>query len=65
MGMVVVVPEGPGDDIKDEIETYYDDLMENAEELLIVDGDAAEKDVAAISFYIIIDIEIAASLRSS
>ena len=49
MGMIVAVPEDLGDDIEDEIETYYDDLMENAEELLIEAGDAAEKDVAAIT----------------
>ena len=49
MGMIVAVPEDMGDDIEDELEAYYDKLMEDAEELLIEDGEVAEKDVAAIT----------------
>ncbi|MDB4521891.1 hypothetical protein N9100_00575 [Gammaproteobacteria bacterium] len=49
MGMIVAVPEDMGEDIEDKIETNYDELMENAEELLIEDGEGAEKDVAAIT----------------
>ena len=49
MGMIVAVPEDMGEDIEDKIETNYDELMENAEELLIEDGKGAEKDVAAIT----------------
>ena len=49
MGMVVAVSEDLGDNIGDEIETRYDELMENAEELLIEGGEAAENDVAAIT----------------
>lgn len=49
MGMIVAVPEDMGDDIEYEIEAYYDKLMEDAEELLIEDGEIAEKDVAAIT----------------
>ena len=49
MGMVVAVPEDMGEEIEDAIETHYDKLMENAEELLNEGGEAAEKDVAAIT----------------
>lgn len=49
MGMIIAVPEDMGDDIEDEIEAYYDKLMEDAEELLIEDGEVAERDVAAIT----------------
>ena len=49
MGMIVAVPEDMGEDIEDKIETNYDELMENAEELLIEDGKGAEKDVAVIT----------------
>ncbi|MEA1890961.1 MAG: hypothetical protein U9N50_14440 [Pseudomonadota bacterium] len=49
MGMVVAVPENLGEVIEDAIESHYDKLMENAEELLIDEGEAAEKDVAAIT----------------
>ncbi|MDX2478123.1 MAG: hypothetical protein QNL05_12255 [Gammaproteobacteria bacterium] len=49
MGMIVAVPEDMGEDIEDKIETNYDELMENAEELLLEDGEGAEKDVAAIT----------------
>jgi hypothetical protein len=49
MGMVVSVPEDMGEKIEDEVETRYDELMENAEELLAEDGEQAEKDVAAIT----------------
>lgn len=49
MGMVVAVPEDLDEKTEVDIETRYDELMENAEELLIEDGDAAEKDVAAIT----------------
>jgi len=49
MGMIVAVPEDMGEDIEDEIEAHYDKLMEDAEQLLIEDGEAAEKDVAAIT----------------
>ena len=49
MGMIVAVPEDMGEDIEDKIETNYDELMVNAEELLIEDGEGAEKDVAAIT----------------
>ena len=49
MGMIIAVPEDMGDDIEDDIEAYYDKLMEDAEELLIEDGEVAEKDVAAIT----------------
>jgi len=49
MGMIIAVPEDMGDDIEDDIEAYYDKLMEDAEELLNEDGEVAEKDVAAIT----------------
>jgi len=49
MGMVVAVSEDLGDSIEDAIETRYDELMENAEELLNEGGEAAEKDNAAIT----------------
>ena len=49
MGMIVAVPEELGEDIEDEIEAYYDALMEDAEERLAEAGEAAEKDVAAIT----------------
>jgi hypothetical protein len=49
MGMVVAVPEDMGEEIHDTIETHYEKLMENAEELLVSDGEAAEKNVAAIT----------------
>lgn len=49
MGMIIAVPEDMGSDIEDDIEAYYDKLMEDAEELLIEDGEVAEKDVAAIT----------------
>ena len=49
MGMIVSVPEDMGEDIEHEIETRYDELIENAEELLAEDGEQAEKDVAAIT----------------
>lgn len=49
MGMVIAVPECLGEETEDEIESRYDELMEDAEELLIEDGEAAEKDVAAIT----------------
>ena len=49
MGMVVAVSEELGEDIEEVIEARYDELMENAEELLVSDGEAAEKDVAAIT----------------
>ncbi len=49
MGMIVAVPEDLGDDLEDEIEVHYDNLMEDAEDLLIEEGEAAEKDVAAIT----------------
>lgn len=49
MGMVVSVPEDMGQKIEDEVETRYDELMENAEELLAEDGEQAEKDIAAIT----------------
>lgn len=49
MGMIIAVPEDMGDDIEDDIEACYDKLMEDAEELLIEDGEVAEKDVAAIT----------------
>ena len=49
MGMVVAVSEKLGEDIEEVIEARYDELMENAEELLVSDGEAAEKDVAAIT----------------
>jgi hypothetical protein len=46
MGMVVAVPEDLGEEIEELVESHYDKLMEDAEELLI---EAAEKDVAAIT----------------
>ena len=49
MGMVGALPEDMGEEIEDAIETHYDKLMENAEELLDSDGEAAEKNVAAIT----------------
>ncbi|MGB5282705.1 MAG: hypothetical protein WBM38_03475 [Arenicellales bacterium] len=49
MGMVVAVPEDLDEKTEVDIETRYDELMDNAEELLIEDGDTAEKDVAAIT----------------
>ena len=49
MGMVIAVPEDLGEETEDEIESRYDELMEDAEKLLIEDGEAAEKDVAAIT----------------
>jgi len=49
MGMVVAVPEDLGEEIEELTESHYDKLMEDAEELLIEDGEAAEKDVAAIT----------------
>ncbi|MGB5225237.1 MAG: hypothetical protein WBN49_08680 [Arenicellales bacterium] len=49
MGMVVAVPEDLDEKTEVDIETRYDELMDNAEELLIEDGEAAEKDVAAIT----------------
>lgn len=49
MGMVVSVPEDMGEEIEQAVETRYDEVMENAEELLAEDGEQAEKDVAAIT----------------
>jgi len=49
MGMVVAVEEDLGEEIEELTESHYDKLMEDAEELLIEDGEAAEKDVAAIT----------------
>lgn len=49
MGMIVAVPEDLDEKTEVDIETRYDELMENTEELLIEDGDTAEKDVAAIT----------------
>ncbi|MFW2440409.1 MAG: hypothetical protein ACN4GR_13690 [Arenicellales bacterium] len=49
MGMVVAVAEDLGEEIEELTESHYDKLMENAEELLIQDGEASEKDVAAIT----------------
>ena len=49
MGMIVAVPEDMGEDIEDQIEAHYDKLMEDAEEWLAEAGEAAEKDVAAIT----------------
>ena len=49
MGMIVAVPEDMGEDIEDQIEAHYDKLMEDAEERLAEAGEAAEKDVAAIT----------------
>jgi len=49
MGMVVAVSEDLGEDIEEVIEAHYDELMENAEELLVSGGETAEKDVAAIT----------------
>lgn len=49
MGMIVAVPEDLGEYIENEIEAHYDKLMEDAEERLAEAGEAAEKDVAAIT----------------
>ena len=49
MGMVVAVSEDLGEDVEELIEARYDELMENAEELLVSGGETAEKDVAAIT----------------
>ena len=49
MGMVVAVPEDMGEETEELVESHYDKLMEDAEELLIGDGEVAEKDVAAIT----------------
>ncbi len=49
MGMIVSVPEDMGEEIEQAVETRYDEVMENAEELLAEDGEQAEKDVAAIT----------------
>jgi predicted hydrolase (HD superfamily) len=49
MGMIVAVPEDLGEEIEDQIEAHYDKLMEDAEERLAEAGEAAEKDVAAIT----------------
>lgn len=49
MGMVIAIPEDLDEPIEDAIEKHYDTLMENAEELLLSDGEAAEKDNAAIT----------------
>jgi hypothetical protein len=49
MGMLVSVPEDMGVEIEQAVETRYDEVMENAEELLAEDGEMAEKDVAAIT----------------
>lgn len=49
MGMVVAVSEDLGEDIEELIEARYDKLMEDAEELLIEEGETAEKDNAAIT----------------
>jgi len=49
MGMIVAIPEELGEDIEDEIEVHYDKLMEDAEERLTEAGEAAEKDVAAMT----------------
>ena len=34
MGKVVTVPEGLGEDVEEQMEARYDELMENSEELL-------------------------------
>jgi hypothetical protein len=49
MGMVVAVSEDLGEDIEELIEARYDKLMEDAEELLVANGEAADKDNAAIT----------------
>ena len=49
MGLLISVPEDLGESIEDAIESQYDMLMEDAEELLIEDGEAAETDNAAIT----------------
>jgi hypothetical protein len=49
MGMLISVPEDLGESIEDSIEVQYDILMEDAEELLIEEGETAEKDNAAIT----------------
>lgn len=49
MGMIIAVPEDLEESIEVGIEQQYDKLMENAEELLISDGEAADKDNAAIT----------------
>lgn len=49
MGLVVAVPEDMEESIEKAVEIHYDQLMEDAEELIIDDGGVAEKDVAAIT----------------
>jgi hypothetical protein len=49
MGLIVAVPEDLDEVILENIENHYDELMEDAEELLLEDGFEPEKTVAAIN----------------
>ena len=49
MGLIVAVPENLDELILENIETHYDELMEEAEELLAEDGFASESSIAAIT----------------
>jgi hypothetical protein len=49
MGLIVAVPEDLDELILQNIENHYDELMENAEELLLEEGSEEEKSLAAIT----------------
>lgn len=49
MGLVVSIPEDLDELILENIESHYEELMEDAEELLAEDGFENEKSVAAIT----------------
>ena len=49
MGLIVAVPESLDELILQTIEDHYDELMENAEELLVEDSNGDEKSLAAIT----------------
>jgi len=48
-GLVVSIPEDLGDGIVEQVEVFYDMLMERSEEMLDAENDEPDKHVAAIT----------------
>lgn len=49
MGLVVAVPDDLSDELTDNIDRYYEELLADTESLLAREGDSQEKHAAAIS----------------
>lgn len=49
MGLVVSIPEDLGEDLEEEADTFYEELLASQEELMAEEGDPLDKNLAALT----------------